>query len=584
MIKSFVDSLAAHIDTYWEGMLVYLKDVSGIIGGLCGLAALLYIGSKVWASYARGESIDIHSLLRPFAIGLVCASFNTIVIDGIRGLADPICDYFEGLEANTSEVEQTASFSQAVQDAQKKAAKLQEALDKQQDEDKGFWARLGDRFNFGNFMQNIKNYLFVIFAWAFQFIADLLASLTKFVLLFTRCFSLSVLCLLGPIIFAVSIFPGFKQGLTQWIARFVCIYMWVPLFSVCDIFINTVRSAIANNMLTNITSRLNAVVDMTDNLGAEDIEEIVFQLQGIEANAVIIGSLISILTAVLYKSVPTLASWIIAGGDSSGNLASVAGFAAGASAIAGAGAAALTGMAAKGVASGARQAGGALGAGLAKAGQKISSGGNGGSGGSAAPSAHMGIGPRDMGVGGSTRTPVGFKQGGQGGMTASTTAATANKVHPEAKPATVDAVPMASAASTSPTALWRSMVGGGMEHAGRALRAPHLKHAMRFGNDRQRYAAASDRYASHGILRMAANDINEYVQLAAASHTHASVSTLRRAARYGYASAAGKAAERLLQRGQKAPAGAFVNMPSMVHNAMFNLLYMPDAGQQPTTI
>ncbi len=581
MIKSFVDSLAAHIDTYWEGMLVYLKDVSGIIGGLCGLAALLYIGSKVWASYARGESIDIHSLLRPFAIGLVCASFNTIVIDGIRGLADPICDYFEGLEANTSEVEQTASFSQAIQDAQKKAAKLQEALDKQQDEDKGFWSRLTDRLNFGNFMQNIKNYLFVIFAWAFQFIADLLASLTKFVLLFTRCFSLSVLCLLGPIIFAVSIFPGFKQGLTQWIARFVCIYMWVPLFSVCDIFINTVRSAIADNMLTNITSRLNSVVDMTDNLGAEEIEEIVFQLQGIEANAVIIGSLISILTAVLYKSVPTLASWIIAGGDSSGNLASVAGFAAGASAIAGAGAAALTGMAAKGVASGARQAGGALGAGLAKAGQKISSGGNGGSGSSASPSAHMGIGPRDLGVGGSTRTPVGFKQVG---MAASTTAATASKAPPEAKPATVDAVPMASAASTSPTALWRSMVGGGMEHAGRSLRAPHLKHAMRFGNDRQRYAAASDRYASHGVLRMAANDNNEYVQLAAASHTHASVSTLRRAARYGYASAAGKAAERLLQRGQKAPAGAFVNMPSMVHNAMFNLLYMPDAGQQSTTI
>ena len=44
-----------------------------------------------------------------------------------------------------------------------------------------------------------------------------------------RTFYLVVLSLLGPIAFAISVFDGFQSTLTQWLTKYVSIYLWLPI-------------------------------------------------------------------------------------------------------------------------------------------------------------------------------------------------------------------------------------------------------------------------------------------------------------------------------------------------------------------
>jgi conjugative transposon TraJ protein len=48
-----------------------------------------------------------------------------------------------------------------------------------------------------------------------------------------RTFFLIVLAILGPIAFAISVYDGFQSTLTQWICRYISVYLWLP---VSDLF------------------------------------------------------------------------------------------------------------------------------------------------------------------------------------------------------------------------------------------------------------------------------------------------------------------------------------------------------------
>ena len=48
-----------------------------------------------------------------------------------------------------------------------------------------------------------------------------------------RTFFLIVLSILGPLAFAISVYDGFQSTLTQWISRYISIYLWLP---VSDLF------------------------------------------------------------------------------------------------------------------------------------------------------------------------------------------------------------------------------------------------------------------------------------------------------------------------------------------------------------
>ena len=107
------------------------------------------------------------------------------------------------------------------------------------------------------------------------------------------------LAILGPISFAISVWDGFQSTLTQWITRYVSIYLWLPvadLFSailakiqvlmlqkdilelqnnpnysadsangVYIVFMLTVANWIISSCTGNFTRNINAVMIKTDN-------------------------------------------------------------------------------------------------------------------------------------------------------------------------------------------------------------------------------------------------------------------------------------------------------------------------------
>jgi hypothetical protein len=58
---------------------------------------------------------------------------------------------------------------------------------------------------------------------------------------------LIVLAILGPVAFALSVYDGFQSTLTQWISRYISVYLWLP---VSDLF-SSILAKIQVLMLQN---------------------------------------------------------------------------------------------------------------------------------------------------------------------------------------------------------------------------------------------------------------------------------------------------------------------------------------------
>lgn len=107
-----------------------------------------------------------------------------------------------------------------------------------------------------------------------------------------RTFFLIVLAILGPIAFAISVWDGFQASLTQWICRYISVYLWLP---VSDLF-SSVLAKIQILMLQNDISELQNNPNFS--IEASNGVYIIFMIIGI------IG----------YFTIPTVANWIIQAG------------------------------------------------------------------------------------------------------------------------------------------------------------------------------------------------------------------------------------------------------------------------------
>ena len=63
----------------------------------------------------------------------------------------------------------------------------------------------------------------------FRELLELLFAAAALVIDTIRTFFLVVLAILGPIAFAISVWDGFQSSLTQWITRYISVYLWLPV-------------------------------------------------------------------------------------------------------------------------------------------------------------------------------------------------------------------------------------------------------------------------------------------------------------------------------------------------------------------
>lgn len=291
------ENLHQILRSLYDEMMPLCEDMAGVAKGIAGLGALFYVAYRVWQSLARAEPIDVFPMLRPFAIGLCIMFFPTVVLGTLSGVLSPIVQgTAKMLETETLDMneyrEQKDKLEYEAMKRNPETAYLvsNEEFDKQLEElgwspdDLVTMAGMYIERSMYQMKKGVRDF--------FRELLELLFQAAALVIDTLRTFFLVVLSILGPIAFAISVWDGFQSTLTQWICRYVQVYLWLP---VSDMF-STILAKIQVLMLQSDIERMQA--DPNFSLDSSDGVYIVFMIIGI------IG----------YFTIPTVSGWIIQAG------------------------------------------------------------------------------------------------------------------------------------------------------------------------------------------------------------------------------------------------------------------------------
>ncbi len=284
----------------YQEMMPLCSSMTGVAKGLAGLGALFYIASRVWQALSRAEPIDVYPLLRPFAIGICIMFFPTIVLGTLNSVMSPIVkgthQILEGQTFDMNEYRQQKDkleYEAILRNPETAFLVSNEEFDKQLD-DLG-WSPSDLVTMMGMYvergMYNVKKSV----RDSFREILEILFSASALVIDTLRTFNLIVLSILGPISFALSVYDGFQATLTQWLTRYISIYLWLP---VSDLF----SSILARIQVLMLKQDIDALADPGFIPDGSNTVYIIFMILGI------IG----------YFTVPTVANWIIQAGGVTG--------------------------------------------------------------------------------------------------------------------------------------------------------------------------------------------------------------------------------------------------------------------------
>lgn len=285
-IADDLHSLQGMLAKLYDQMLPLCSGVIGVARGIAGFATLWYIGARVWKHLAAAEPVDVYPLLRPFAIGF-CILVFPAVLALINGVLQPAVTATQGMVTNTNQ-----AIARLLENDKPDAGDVAPD-DQNADPDKWYQYSHPDGAATDTGSSNPISDAFSgwsIKNWARKFIAELLNVLFQAAALCldtVRTFKLIVLAILGPLCFGLSIFDGFQHSLKQWLARYVNVFMWLP---VANIF-GAIIAKVQENMIIGIQS---------GNLGGNEL--------GNANTAYLIFLLIGI---VGYFTVPSVANYIM---------------------------------------------------------------------------------------------------------------------------------------------------------------------------------------------------------------------------------------------------------------------------------
>lgn len=109
-----------------------------------------------------------------------------------------------------------------------------------------------------------------------------------------RTFYLIVLAILGPLVFGIAVFDGFQYTLTVWIARYLNVFLWLPVANIFGAIIGKIQQMMLQLDIQQVQSYGDTFFSSTD------VAYLIFMIIGI------IG----------YFTVPSVANYIVhAGGN-----------------------------------------------------------------------------------------------------------------------------------------------------------------------------------------------------------------------------------------------------------------------------
>lgn len=235
--------------------------------------------------------------MRPFAIGICILLFPTLVLGTLNeGLGLIVQGTHSMVEEQTLDMERyRAQKDELEREAMMRSPETaflvsDEEFDRQLDElgwTPGDMAtRLGMYIEVGmyNMEKKIRD--------AFRSLLELLFAAASLLIDTVRTFFLVVLSILGPLAFAFSVWDGFQSTLTQWFARYISVYLWLPVSDLFSCMLAKIQVLMLQNDIAELQSNPEYSIDNSNSV------YIVFMLIGI------IG----------YFTVPTVANWIVQAG------------------------------------------------------------------------------------------------------------------------------------------------------------------------------------------------------------------------------------------------------------------------------
>jgi conjugative transposon TraJ protein len=98
-----------------------------------------------------------------------------------------------------------------------------------------------------------------------------------------------VLAILGPLVLGLSVFDGFQPSLRNWLARYISVYLWLPVANIFGAIIANIQAAMLQQDIQQIQNYGGTYFSSTD-----------------------IGYLIFLIIGIVgYFTVPSVAGYIV---------------------------------------------------------------------------------------------------------------------------------------------------------------------------------------------------------------------------------------------------------------------------------
>lgn len=252
---------------------------------LCGLATLMYFSIRLWATWGRGKSIDPMDYLKPFTIWLVIMFFPAM-ISGLESTLNIVTASTNVIiEKNQSDLK---SLVKQKNDLRKQIEDRNDRLKSEYSAEDDLHAKESGTYD-PNLSRKSTD------SWLARTTQNVLIFLLEYALIILRSamYTISILfriilALIGPFVFALSLFPSLEGNIGSWFARYINVYLYIPIANILGL-VQTKLFIIQNE------TAINAMKTGTYKWGMEDISYII-----------ILG-----FSIIGWVKIPTIASWVI---------------------------------------------------------------------------------------------------------------------------------------------------------------------------------------------------------------------------------------------------------------------------------
>jgi conjugative transposon TraJ protein len=302
-----LQSFHAVLDQLYAEMLPLCGELIGVGRGIAGFAALWYIAARVWGHISRAESIDFYPLFKPFVIGFAVAVFPSVIglINGVmqptvNGTKNMVTQSDAAIEVLLKQKEEAIQKSELYQiyvgpsgegDRDRWYKYMHPGEDS---DDEGWMDSIGNdiRFAMAKAGYNFRNGIKEVIAEVLQ----LLFAAASLAINTMRTFNLLIMAILGPLAFGISVFDGFGHTLKHWLARYINVFLWLPIANLFGAVIGKIQEQMLKIDIAQVAEQGDTFFSRTD-----------------------MGYMIFLIIGILgYFSVPSIANQIlwVGGGDS----------------------------------------------------------------------------------------------------------------------------------------------------------------------------------------------------------------------------------------------------------------------------